>query len=141
MPTQVTSGGSTWSLRLQAIYSEATPPSILQCRYLIPALNAWAAGAYYTAARPIATSFPGHGFDHRSLADFTTERSFDLLATVPAFNSCTECRGRPSIIHSRTPDCHPVSWEWMRPEVPYLTIERSFDSQATWFIDVLGSFC
>ena len=33
----------------------------VQCRHLIPALNAWAARANYTTARPIDTQFPGHG--------------------------------------------------------------------------------
>ena len=34
--------------------------SELQCRHLIPALYAWAARAYYTTARSIATPFLGH---------------------------------------------------------------------------------
>ena len=33
----------------------------IQCRHLIPVLNAWAARAYYTTARPIDTQFHGHG--------------------------------------------------------------------------------
>ena len=33
----------------------------IQCRHLIPALNAWAVRAYYTTARPIDTQFHGHG--------------------------------------------------------------------------------
>ena len=33
----------------------------IQCRHLIPALNAWAVQAYYTTARPIDTQFHGHG--------------------------------------------------------------------------------
>ena len=33
----------------------------LQCRHIIPALNAWAARAYYTTARPIGTQIHGHG--------------------------------------------------------------------------------
>ena len=60
--------------------------------------------------------------------------------TVPAFNSCTKCWDSPCIIHNRTPDCHPVSQVWMRPQVPNLTSESSFDSQATCVIGVLGLF-
>ena len=48
----------------------------MQCQPLIPALNAWAAGPYYTTARPIAYQFPGHG----CMDDLTTERSFVLQA-------------------------------------------------------------
>ena len=33
----------------------------LQCRHLIPALNAWAALAKYKTTCPIATQFPWHG--------------------------------------------------------------------------------
>ena len=33
----------------------------VQCRHLIPALNTWAALAYYTKARQITTRFPWHG--------------------------------------------------------------------------------
>ena len=33
---------------------------VVQCRNLIPALNAWAVRAYYTTGRPIATDFPWH---------------------------------------------------------------------------------
>ena len=32
------------------------------------------------------------------------------MHTVLTFNSCTNCVGRPVIIHDRTPDYHPVSW-------------------------------
>ena len=45
---------------------------------------------------------------------------------MPTFNSCTKCVGRPGIINDRMPDCHPVSWAWMRPQVLGLTTERSF---------------
>ena len=51
----------------------------VQCRHLIPALNAWAARAYYTTARPIATQFPGHG----CMDDFATERR--------KFENCVGC--------------------------------------------------
>ena len=61
--------------------------------------------------------------------------------TVPTFNSCIKCVGMPGIIYDCTPDCHPVSWAWMRPHVPDLTTARSFDSQATCAIGVLGLFC
>ena len=33
----------------------------IQCRHLIPALDAWAVRAKYTPTCPIATQFPGHG--------------------------------------------------------------------------------
>ena len=49
----------------------------VQCRHLIPALNAWAACAKYTTACPIATQFPGHG----CMDDLTTKRSFDSQTT------------------------------------------------------------
>ena len=39
----------------------------LQCRHLIRALNARAVRAQCTTAGPIATQFPGHGCEHRSL--------------------------------------------------------------------------
>ena len=45
--------------------------------------------------------------------------------------------GSPGKIHNRTPDCHPVYWAWIRPQVSDLTTESSFDSQASWVIDVL----
>ena len=50
----------------------------LQCRHLIPALNARSARASYTTARPISTQFPGHG----CMYDLTTERSFGSQATL-----------------------------------------------------------
>ena len=37
-----------------------------------------------------------------------------LQSTVATFKSCIKCLGRPGIIHDRTPDCHLVSWAWMR---------------------------
>ena len=46
--------------------------------------------------------------------------------------------GSLGVIHDRTSDCHLVSWAWMPPQVPDLTTERGFDSQATWVVDVLG---
>ena len=49
----------------------------LQWRHLIPALNVWAARAYYTTARPITTQCSRHG----GIDDLTTERSFDVQAT------------------------------------------------------------
>ena len=57
---------------------------------------------------------------------------------VPAFNICTKCVGNPDMIHDRTPGCHPVSWTWIRPQVPNFTTVRSFDSQATWVFAMLG---
>ena len=49
----------------------------IQCWHLIPALNAWAARAWYTTVCPIATKFPGHG----CMDDLWTERSLDLPTT------------------------------------------------------------
>ena len=60
-----------------------------------------------------------------------------LKCTVSAFNSCTKCLGSSGIIHDCTPNCHPVFWAWMRPHVPDLA---SFDSNATWVIDVFGLY-
>ena len=57
---------------------------------------------------------------------------------MPAFNSCTKCVGGPCIIHDRTPDCHLVFLAWIQAHVPNLKTESSFDSQATWVIDVLS---
>ena len=69
------------------------------------------------------------------------EKSLDcsLLSehTVSSFNFCTKHKDSPGIIHDRTPDYHPVVWAWMRPKVPDLTTERSFDLQATLVIGVL----
>ena len=48
----------------------------IQCRHLIPTLNAWAARAVYTTACAIATQFPGLG----CMDDLTTKRSFDSQA-------------------------------------------------------------
>ena len=36
-------------------------PFVVQCRHLIPTLNAWETRAKCTTARPIANQFPGHG--------------------------------------------------------------------------------
>ena len=60
-----------------------------------------------------------------------------LKGTVSAFNFCTKCLGIPGIMHDCTPNCHPVFWAWMRPHVPDFA---SFDSNATWVIDVFGLF-
>ena len=49
----------------------------IQCRHIIPALNAWADRAYYTTACPIATQLPWHG----CMDYITTEHSFDSQAT------------------------------------------------------------
>ena len=38
------------------------------------------------------------------------------------------------------PNCHPVYWAWMWPQVPDPTTEHSIDLQAMWVIDVLGLF-
>ena len=58
---------------------------------------------------------------------------------MPIFNSCTECVDRPGLLHNRTPDCSPVSWVWMHGG-PHSWTCCSFDSQATWVIDVCGLF-
>ena len=48
---------------------------------------------------------------------------------MPTFKFSTKCLGSPGIRHDHTPDC-----------IDDLTTERSFSSQATWVIDVLGLF-
>ena len=61
--------------------------------------------------------------------------------TVATLNSCTECVSCPAIVHDRTPDCYPVSWACMPPQVPDFTVTKcSFESEATWVIDVLVYF-
>ena len=60
------------------------------------------------------------------------------IITVQAFNSCTKYMGSPGIIHNRMPDCHPVSWTWMIPQVLDLKNERSLYLQTMCVIDVLG---
>ena len=57
------------------------------------------------------------------------------LATVPTFNSCTEClsnHGHNTRPHTRLPPSF--------LDRDNLTTERNFDSQATLVIDVLGLF-
>ena len=61
------------------------------------------------------------------------------VSTVLTFNSCTKCVGSPGIIHDYTPDCQPVSGARMHDGL-HNTTERSFDSHATWSIDVLVLF-
>ena len=81
---------------------------------------------------------PGIIHDRRPKWLATTGRlvqKFDIF-TVQC-RHLTKCVG---ILHDRMPNCEPVSWTWMRPQVPGLTTERSFVSQATWVIDVLGLF-
>ena len=70
-------------------------------------------------------------------------RKFDKLRLhiqcrplLPALNALVAL----VIIHDCTSDCHPFSCAWMRPQVPDLTTEHSFDAPATWVVDVLGSF-
>ena len=53
-----------------------TPMAYVQCRHLIPALNALAARAKYTTARLVATPFPRHV----CMDDLTTKRTFDSQA-------------------------------------------------------------
>ena len=79
----------------------------LQCRYLIPALNAWAARAGCTTTCPIATQF---SWDE-CMDDLTTGRSFHSQATrqwalmclayLPDMSSLCVCTTR----HMR-----PVDW-------------------------------
>ena len=64
--------------------------------------------------------------------------SYDHI--VPVCNSCIKCAGSPGIIHDCTPDYHPVSRGRMSPQVPDLTNEPNFASQATLDIDVLSFF-
>ena len=40
-------------------------------------------------------------------------RTLQKSLTVVSYNSCTECLGRPGIIHDRTPDCNSFSCIWM----------------------------
>ena len=56
-------------------------------------------------------------------------------STVPTYNLCTKCVGMPGIIHDRMPDCHQFPGHRCMDD---LTAECSFDSQASWVIDVLG---
>ena len=58
--------------------------------------------------------------------------------TVTAFSSCTKSVGGPSITDDRTSNCNPVFL--VLGCMNDLTTERSFDSQATCVIDVLGLF-
>ena len=59
---------------------------------------------------------------------------------MPAFNSCTKCTGSSVVIHDRVPYSHQISRSWMRPQVPALTTQCSFDLQAMWVIDGPGVF-
>ena len=54
--------------------------------------------------------------------------------------SCINLFLREDILHKGTPNCQQVFWAWMQRQVPGLTTKRSFDSQATWVIGVLGLF-
>ena len=53
---------------------------------------------------------------------------------MPTFNSCSKRLDSWGIIQNRLPDCKSVSC------IDDLTTERSFDSQSTRAIDVLGLF-
>ena len=71
---------------------------------------------------------------------FNTQTGHDTLQknhqhTVPTFNSCTKYMGNSGKMDDRTPKYHPVVWAGCMDD---LTIECSFDSQATWVIGVLG---
>ena len=58
--------------------------------------------------------------------------------TVSTFTSGTKCLGSLDIIHDRTLGWHLVSFSWMHKwTVP---IERSFELQARWVINVFGLF-
>ena len=66
-----------------------------------------------------------------------------LPTTLLMFNSCTKGLGSAGIIHNLMPDCHPVCWALMRPQVPGLTTGRSFGFASHvghWVIDVLRLF-
>ena len=52
---------------------------------------------------------------------------------MSTFNCCTKCLRSPGIIHDRWADCQASSLG-----LDDLTTERSFESQATWVIDVFG---
>ena len=49
----------------------------VQCRHLIPALDAWAVRTYYSTARPIAPKFAGHEY----MVGPKPEQSFNSLLT------------------------------------------------------------
>ena len=53
------------------------------------------------------------------------------MHTLPTFDSCTKCLSGPGKIHNHTVPGHGCVYD-------HYTTERSFDSQATWVIDVLG---
>ena len=55
-----------------------------------------------------------------------TGTGLKMQPTVPTLNFCIKC---PGMIHDHSPDFLGME---------DLTTERSFDSQATWVIDVLG---
>ena len=57
--------------------------------------------------------------------------------TVPTFNSCTKCVSSTGIIYDSTSDCLPFPGHNCMDE---LKTEHTFDSQATWVINVLGLF-
>ena len=58
-----------------------------------------------------------------------------FVCTVPTYNSCNECVGTPGIIHDCKRGCNTVfRYEFTND----LTIECSFDSQATWASDAFG---
>ena len=57
--------------------------------------------------------------------------------TVLTFNACSKCVGSLGVIHNRMPSCHPVSWDGCMDD---LTTKRSFNSQATLVIGVLGLY-
>ena len=64
-----------------------------------------------------------------------------VFSTVPAFNSCTKCAGMsPDIINDHTPDCHPVSWAWMEPQVPDLQLNVASICKLCWSSMCLAYF-
>ena len=73
--------------------------------------------------------------------DLTTECAFDSQATVLTINSCTEFVGSPSIIHDRTPECHPSSLGmdvWMTSQLSIALIHNLRGSLMRFlFFDIL----
>ena len=66
----------------------------LQCRHLIPALNAWPARAWYTTTCSIATQFSGHGWTLYNQSYFDVQATwvidvFDWLFDIIDMCVCT----------------------------------------------------
>ena len=60
-----------------------------------------------------------------------------VIGTVSTFNFCTKCVGSPCRQHGTSPIAIQFPGNGCMDD---LTTERSFESQATWTIDVFGLF-